>query len=342
MRDVLVPDCIPQRTTNMTVLLERNPIEVCDTVQELVECLQKVIVNNSRMNLYTAYFIGRAIDDALLSNKFPGMTAEKLGKALDLSRATSARYRKLAKILTPEEVDKLGHVPYRVILRLPAIEERFGEAAVKELKFRLETNDFEGARGTSAFDLIVADIAQRRLHFSDSLPGENDSEAQTETKEPLAIDMQDADVVDNAIDSDSSEESEGGNMLDALLAGRKKEARTKLQEEGRTKSERRQQAEIAFSQAKVNLTKLRDMYVRLRDDATDLFDKAIQQEDFIIGDDDINNKYRELLAATAAEHTRVLMLLLTLQKDFRDHGECLAEVETPDGRTPASLLDKQN
>ena len=146
------------------------------------------------MNLYTAYFIGKAIDGVIESNKYPGMTVEKLGKALDLSRATAYKYRRLSKLLTPEEVDELGEVPYTTILELPHIEERFGEAAVKEVKFRLKTNDFEGARGKSAFDLIVADLAERRLHFGESLPGEAAVHAELPAPEetPQEIPVQDA------------------------------------------------------------------------------------------------------------------------------------------------------
>ena len=340
MLDVAVRDEIPQRTTNMTVLLQRNPVEICDTVQELVECLQKVIVNNSRMNLYTAYFLGRAIDGVMESNKYPGMTMEKLSRALDISKATAYKYRRLSKLLTPEEVDELGAVPYTAILELPHIEEQFGEAAVKEIKFRLTTNDFEGARGKSKFDLIVADMAEQRLHFGASLPGEAGGRAALPDSEeaPTMIEVQDAEVVAEDIDSDDDEESEPSG-IDSLLAERQKMSSTKLEDKGKTKGERKVQAEIAFAQARTNLTKVRAMYVRLRDEARGMLEKAWQQEDYIIGDDDTNAKYRELLSSLTAEHRRVLELVLDIQKELRNHGESLEAVEMSDGSSAASLLD---
>lgn len=341
MLDVIVRDEIPQRTTNMTVLLQRNPVDICDTVQELVDCLQKVIVNNSRMNLYTAYFLGRAIDGVMESNKYPGMTMEKLSRALDISKATAYKYRRLSKLLTPEEVDELGKVPYTVILELPHIEERFGEATVKQVKFRLKANDFEGARGKEALDLIIADLAERRLHFGESLPGEAGvhQELPAPEEDPQAITVQEAEEVVEDIDSDDDDEEKEPSGIDALLAERHKMSSTKIKDEGRTKSERRAQAEIAFAQARTNLTKVRAMYVRLRDDARGMLEKAWQQEDYIIGDDDINNKYRELLNSLAVEHRRVLELVLDVQKELRDHGESLDAIEMSDGSSAASLLD---
>lgn len=293
------------------------------------------------MNLYTAYFIGKAIDGVIESNKYPGMTVEKLGKALDLSRATAYKYRRLSKLLTPEEVDELGEVPYTTILELPHIEERFGEAAVKEVKFRLKTNDFEGARGKSAFDLIVADLAERRLHFGESLPGEAAVHAELPAPEetPQEIPVQDAVEITAEVDCDEDEEEKEPTGIDALLAARHKMTATKLKDNGKTKSERREQAEIAFAQARTNLTKVRAMYVRLRDDALGMLDKAWQQEDYIIGDDDINNKYHELLSSLAVEHRRVLELVLNVQKELRDHGEALDAVEMSDGSLAASVLD---
>lgn len=345
MNDVYVPDTLPTRTANMSLLLERHPIESCETVQDLVRCLQSVVTLNNRMNLYTAYFLGRALNEALLSEKYPGMTTEKLGKAIGISRASAYKYRQLTNILEPDEVDELGEVPYTVILRLPAVLEQFGEAAVKEVKFRLKTGDFEGARGRSAFDLVVAEIADRRLHMGETLPGEilevaGASAALSTAEAPTALpDVADEPAAADAIDAELVDD-ESTSMIDSLLADRKKQAKGGVKDpDTHRKSELRENAEIAFSQARVALTKLRSMYTRLKDDAESLLDRAWQQEDYIIGDDEVNSKYRELLASVADEHNRALEGLLSQHKELQKHGECLEGVRLPEGTTPSSLLD---
>ena len=345
MNDVYVPDTLPKRTANMSLLLERHPIESCDTVQDLVRCLQSVVTLNNRMNLYTAYFIGRALNEALLSSKYPGMTTEKLGKAIGISRASAYKYRQLTNILEPDEVDELGEVPYTVILKLPNVLEQFGEAAVKEVKFRLKTNDFEGARGRSAFDLAVAEIADRRLRMGETLPGElmevsgvATTEIPGEAPPELPIPADEPEV-EEALDAELVED-ESVSMIDSLLADRKKQVRGGVKSpDTHRKSEMRENAEIAFSQARVALTKLRGMYARLKDDADQLLDRAWQQEDYIIGDDEVNSKYRELLASVADEHTRALEGLLSQHKELQKHGECLEAVRLPEGTTPSTLLN---
>ena len=345
MNEVYVPDTLPTRTANMSLLLQRHPIESCETVQELVKCLQSVVALNNRMNLYTAYFIGKAMNQALLSNKYPGMTTEKLGQAIGVSRASAYKYRQLTNILAPEEVDELGEVPYTVILQLPAVLEQFGEAGVKELKFRLMTGDFEGARGgRSAFDRIVAEMADRRLHMGETLPGEmmelTATSATPALPPPAAVPEIGTESEDAAeIDADL-EEDESVSMIDSLLADRKKQTKAGVKNpDSRRKGEMRENAEIAFSQARVALTKLRSMYTRLKEGAESLLDRAWQQEDYIIGDDEVNSKYRELLASVADEHNRVLEGLLAQHKELQKHGECLEAVRLPEGTTPSALLD---
>ena len=344
MNDVYVPDTLPTRTTNMSLLLQRHPIETCETVPDLVKCLQSVTVLNNRMNLYTAYFVGRALNDALLSKKYPGMTTEKLATAIGVSRASAYNYRQLASILTPEEVDELGEIPYTVILKLPKVLEQFGEAAVKEVKFRLKTNDFEGARGRSAFDIAVAEIADRRLHMGETLPGEilevsvlHDSASAAAGAIDVLTPAATAELPEGSEEIDAEVvEDESTGMIDSLLADRKRQTHGSVPREG---GETRENAEIAFSQARVALTKLRGMYTRLKAGAESLLERAWQQEDYIIGDDDVNAKYRELLASVAEEHNRVLADLLVHHKELQKHGECLEAVPLPDGTTPASLLD---
>ena len=144
MNDVLVPDPIPDRTAKLSLLLKRHPIETCQTVDDLVNCLQSVTTTYNRAAVYTIYFLGRAFNEVLLSKKYPGLTVEKLGHAVGIARSTAYRYKRLAEILTPEEVDGLGHIPYFSLLRLPELEKQFGEAAVKSLKkliTSLEDND---------------------------------------------------------------------------------------------------------------------------------------------------------------------------------------------------------
>ena len=344
MRDVLVPEVIPERTMKLSLLLKRHPIETCNTVEELVNCINSVKTTYNRAAIYVIYFIGRAFNEALLSKKYPGLTVEKLGAAVNIRRSTAYRYKRLAEILTPEEVDSLGHIPYFSLMKLPQIEKQFGEAAVKELKFRLQANDFEGARGTSAFDREVAKMAEERLRFA--LPGESaavEGDAEdTAENEPPALKQ----LTDNAADEINSEVEEDSGSEDPvakLLSDRQKQVSKGVSEKsGRvSKSELKQNAEIAFSQARGALTKLRNMYTRIRDDADTLLDKVWDNEAYIIGDPEVDQKYRELLEDVAATHQRVLETLLKLQKEYRQHGQCLGKIEMPDGATPTGLLDSE-
>lgn len=344
MNDVLVPEAIPDRTAKLSLLLKRHPIESCQTVEDLISCIQSVMTTYNRAAIYTCYFIGRAFNATLLSKKYPGLTVEKLAAALNLGRSTAYRYKRLSEILTPEEVDSLGHIPYFQLMELPKLEQRFGPAAVKELKFRLQTNDFEGARGSSAFDQAVAEMAEQRLMLGAAMPGATVPGSSSEDDEDVEkLDNADPKLLEasaEAINNDGEEEEDSDDPVAKLLAERKKQAAGGGSDlKGRIpKSELRQNAEIAFSQARGALVKLRNMYTRIRDDSDALLDKVWDQEAYIIGDPDVDAKYREFLGEVAAQQQRVLETLLKLQKAYRLHGQCLGKVEVPDGATPTSLL----
>ena len=337
MNDVLVPEAIPLRTANLSLLLKRHPIESCQTVEDLVRCLQSVMTTYNRAAIYTAYFLGRAFNEALLSKKYPGLTVTKLAEALGIGISTAYRYKRLSEILSPEEVDGLGHIPYFQLMELPKIKEQFGEAAVKELKFRLQTNDFEGARGNSKFDKCVTEMAEQRLRLGACMPGEVNDEVASLPDGRTAIEQE------SEINSGAEEESEEDNPVSRLLAERKQQVSSGPSDrKGRVpKSELKQNAEIAFAQARGALVKLRTMYSRVKDEANAWLEKVWDQESYIIGDPEVDQKYRELLEEVAANQQRVLETLLKLQKEYRRHGQCLGKVEVPDGATPTGLLDSE-
>jgi hypothetical protein len=337
---------LPQRKMNLSILLERNPIEECASVDDLIKCLQGVLVNCNRTALYTAYFIGLAFDTVLLEKKYNGMTTEKLAEALGLSRATAFRYRALTKILKPEEVDELGHIPYKLILRFPQIEKQFGSADMAQLKFRLKANDFEGIRGSEAFDKVLAEMAQKRLALGEMAPDIRET-IEVEAEEVDDIDAEHHEVHNSCedVELDYDEEAPGGgpNVVDALLKDRSKTANKQLDDSGKhTKSENKQRAEIALSQARNSLAKIRDYYTRVNMDSLSMLDRVWEQEDYIIGDPETEAVYREVLADFAAVHMRALEVVLKMHKGLQEHGECLRKVEVPEGTTPASLLDPKN
>lgn len=334
---------LPARKMNLSLLLERNPIQDCASVDELIKCLQSVLVTCNRAALYTAYYLGMAFDATLLEKKYNGMTTEKLAEAIGISRATAFRYRALTKILQPSEVDELGHIPYKLILRFPSIEQQFGEQALSEMKFRLKTNDFEGIRGSEAFDKVLTEMAQKRLELGSMAPDIRevvDAEA-----EEIEIDAEHHEVHNSCedVELDYAEEAPGTGVVDALLADRKKTANKELSDDGKhTKSENKQRAEIALSQAKLSLSKIRDYYTRVNLDSLAMLDRAFDQEDYIIGDPETEQVYREVLADFAAVHMRALEAVLKIHRKLQEHGECLRKVEMPEGCTPASLLDPAN
>lgn len=339
MTEVPTTDLIPARTVKLSLLLERHPIEECATVDDLVNCCNNVIKVYNRTALYTAYFLGLAFDEQRLNAKYNGMTVEKLGAAIGISRATAFRYRALTKILKPSEVDELGHIPYMCVLRFPEVEKQFGTEALKELKFRLKTNDFGGVRGTKAFDKLLEEMARERLELGATAPDINKVIDAEEVEDKPVINPCEMVEIDPDFDDSDIEE----NPVDKILAERNREASAKLpSERGRAnKSERKQQAEIALSQAKRSLQKIRDSYARMNDGILELLHRVWQQEDYIIGDQDVDAIYRELLDDFTALHLRSMRVVLTLQKELREHGHLLGEIQMPEGATTSSLFDRQ-
>ena len=340
MTEVPTNELIPARTVKLSLLLERHPIEECATVDDLVNCCNNVIRVYNRTALYTAYFLGLAFDEKRLNDKYNGMTVEKLGAAIGISRATAFRYRALTKILKPHEVDELGHIPYMCVLRFPEVEKQFGSDALKELKFRLQTNDFGGVRGTKAFDKLLEEMAQKRLELGATAPDIGqvvDAEEVIDDKQVINP----CEIVEDDPNFDDSDQDE--SAVDKLLAARGKEANTRLpSERGKVnKAESKQQAEIALSQAKRCLQKIRDSYARMNDGILDLLHRVWNQEDYIIGDEETDELYRELLDDFVALHTRSMRVVLTLQKELREHGHLLGEIQMPEGATTSTLFDRQ-
>jgi hypothetical protein len=251
----------------------------------------------------------------------------------------------LTKILKPSEVDELGHVPYMCILKFPEIEKQFGSEALAELKFRLQTNDFGGVRGTKAFDRLLEEMAKERLELgatAPDIPEIIDAEEIIDDDTPREV-INPCEVVetDPNFDDSDDDEDEAPNPVEALLASRVRASNTKLSESAGSKSERKRQAEIAFSQAKRCLQKIRDSYGRIGDGILEMLQRVWDQEDFIIGDSEVDALYRELLSDFADIHRRALNVVLTFQKELREHGQSLEQVQMPEGATTASLFDQQ-
>lgn len=279
MTEVPTTENLPARTVKLSLLLERHPLQECKTVDDLINTCNSVIKVYNRTALYTAYFLGWAFDPKTLDEKYPGMTVEKLGKALGISRATAFRYRALTNILTPKEVDELGHIPYTCILQFPEIEKKFGAEDLAQLKFRLKTNDFNGVKGTRAFDKELERMAQERLELGSCAP---------DLSEPIDAEVVDDHEVVNPCETveltPDTEDLLGDepNAVDAILKDRAKSASSKLpsEQKGRvSNSERKAQAEIALAQAKRDLQKMRDAYARLNTDFLDRMHRVWQQED---------------------------------------------------------------
>ena len=337
MFEVARSNRLPQRVNNITQWIENNPIETCSTVNDLVKMLKSVMVASNRTMLATVYMIGKAMDDALLSGKFPGMTIKKLGAAIGLSERRSYAYHKVAELLKPDEVDALGHVAYKVILEFPAIREKYGEGAFKEVKFRLMTDDFEGVKvGMDGLNRILVDVAQKRLDLEEGLPDiidPNQPVIDAEVKEVEEVHNPCLDVEDDGTFEDSGE-----TAVDKLLADRKKAAKEDVDDV----SENGKKSTIALAQAKTNIVRLRSQLSKIAMDYVSQLERVFDNEDYIIGDPTTDEKYRELLGDLADMHISALEMMLKAHKEYQKHGECLRKIELPEGATAATLLDPKN
>ena len=344
MFEVAVNKSIPKQTLNLTQLIEMNPIEVSSNVNDLVNIVQTTIESYNATSLFVVYFIGKTMNDALLSGKYPGLTVTKLAKALGMSQTKASRYHRVAEMLTPDEVYGLRKVAYKNILRFPQIAEEYGEECFREFKFRLITNDFEGVKGGSGgFDAILADVAKHYLELDSSLP--SDEEVPAAQPKLISTDVAEAEVVEvvnpcETVEDNGEDEDEGMLAVDKILADRNKESKETLSDDGsKSKSENKRKASIALAQAKRAIQKLSGPMKKLSEEAQPVLEALWQFEDYIIGDPETDESYRDMLESFSNSVLKATESQFRLLKELHKHGFALRKIEIPDGDTAESLLD---
>lgn len=342
MIDVPIPAKRVKQTFDISRLLEMNPIEVSSNVNDLINIVKTTIETYNASSLYVVYFIGKTMNDAVLGKKYPGLTFGKLAQALGISQTKASRYHKIAELLTPEEVYDLRKIPYKWILKFPQIAEQYGEAALKELKFRLITKDFEGVKsGTTAFSEELDAVAKHYLELDSSLP---DSEASTKALELATVSEAEVVEVTNPCETavDTEEDDEGTLAFDKILADRSKAVKEDLSGDGsKSKTETSRKASIGLAQSKRAIQKLRPHMVRLIEDMQPVLEALWQNEDYIIGDPAIDADYRVMMRDFEDDELRMLEALLKFHKEFQKHGYGRRKVEMPEGTTAETLLNPQ-
>ena len=345
MYEVAVNRTIPKQTLDLTQLIEVNPIEVSSNVNDLVNIMRTTIEKYNATSLFVVYFIGKTMNDALLSGKYPGLTVTKLAEALGMTQTMASRYHRVAMLLTPQEVYDLRHIPYRCILKFPWIEETFGPERLKEMKFRLITNDFEGVKsGEDKFNIVLKDMSAAVLGLSASLPSE---EVPAEPKQ-IEANVSDAVVTEvtnpcELVEDNGEDEDEGMLAIDKILSDRGKAAKEELSDEGsKSKSEGKRKAEIAFAQVKRATQKVINPMRKVTEELPSVAEAMWQVEDFIIGDPDTDQKYRESTGNMADELVRMIEAGLATLHELHKHGFAIRKVEVPEGTTAESILDPAN
>ena len=342
---------IPKQVMNLTQLLEMNPVDISTNVNDLINIVKTTIENYNATSLFVVYFIGKTMNDAVLGGKYPGLTVTKLAKALGMTQSKASRYHRIANLLTPQEVYDLRKIPYKCILRFPQIAEEYGEAKLKELKFRLITKDFEGVKsGTGQFNAVLDEIAKECLEMDRALPDATDNDPdkvdvkmlQSAAASPV-IDAASEIVNPCAEVEDNGEDDDDMTAVDKILEDRNKAAKEGLDDTGRkSKSETARKASIALAQAKRALQKVRSPMTKIAEEAQPVLEALWQFEDYIIGDNDIDASYRELMEDFSAAEIRTLEAILNLHKELQKHGFALRKIEIPEGATAETLLDPKN
>ena len=344
MMQVYVPPKKVDNNLDLTKFLSFDPIDTTKSVDELLEVIKMAVKRLNQTKIFVAYFIGKAADEERLAHKYTGMTLDKLAAALGISTKTLQRYRKLARILTPQEVQDLSHIAYRYLVKLPQLQELYGEANIKQLKFRLITNDFEGVKsGGDKWNIALKEMADNALLLSNMVP---EDEA---TKTPSLTDEVQAEVVDATITNpcetveDNGEDDEGALAVDKILADRSKAAKAEIGDEHtRSKSETRHKAEVALAQSKRAAEKLNALLRKFAQEYRAAMDSIWEYETFVIADTEIDERFRELIDALADNANTGLEASLDLVNGLHRHGHGLRKVEMPEGATAASILDPKN
>ena len=342
MYEVAIQNSIPKQTFNLTQLLEMNPIEVANNVNDLVNIIRTTVETYNSTSLFVVYFIGKTMDDTLLSGKYPGLTVTKLAKASGMSIDKASRYHRVAKCLKPEEVYDLRKIPYKCILQFPQIAEQFGEQKLKEIKFRLITNDWEGVKsGTDLFNKVVEEVAHASLGLDSSLPAVG-----TEEQTPLVSVVPEAEVTEvvNPCETveDNGEDADEHDMLavDKILADRNKETKEALSDDGsKSKSENQRKSSIALAQSKRAVQKVVAPMKKVAAEAQPVMEALWQYEDFIIGDPVNDATYRGMMSDVTDALVASTEAHLKLLHEFHRHGFAIRKIEIPEGATAESLLD---
>lgn len=259
----------------------------CDSLEDVRSRYGAMLGGLNRYALYTAYSLGKLIDEKKLEARFHVKSIKELADYLGYSTMTLRRYRTVYELLTEHQVRRLAGqaVSINAIVKLAEIRDEDPDQADKLLD-ALMCGELRTEKDLNQeYVRVISD----RMQPKNLLPGGDPEAVVVSDTTPL---IEDAEVVDSpaeAVASTATEEDTDEDIEDA-------DEVTHMQIEAvEDDSQNKRDIRNLMRSCRSELAPVRRDLISVQEDIPAQLEVILGREDVIIGDDEAHEEYTRLL-----------------------------------------------
>ena len=303
----------------------------CNSVEELLDCFNAMLLNINRSSLYFAFNVGKLCDPARLKDRFGIQSMTELATMLQCTPTTLGRYKKIFKTLTPREVEQLANrgVSVNAVLSVSEIADKDQEMS-KLLIEGLVTGDLTTCKEVDARKTALLEQRLRASShylenaagtYADEIPEDLDTTIPQEEKA-------DTSLADNIVKEHDSGNSDNDDYEDHSCQ----------EEASQHMRDMQNVMKLVRSSTAAVRRNLRDIADNYQEQLNVVFDKA----DVLCGDDVMYDAYNELIEELLGDTLDASVTLLRILSEFKRQGRIEHGIPVPEGVDVSSLFRSNN